>query len=70
MRAGVTRFWDYDGGWGVVDSDANSGGCWVHFSAVHREGYRYLTEGEPVRFEFVAAAVREYKYRAVAVYPC
>jgi cold shock CspA family protein len=39
---GTVREWHAEDGWGVIDSGAAPGGCWVHFSALAVDGYKVL----------------------------
>jgi len=65
----TVREWHDDEGWGVVDSPATPGGCWVHFSDVAVAGYRHLTAGQPVDLEWESPGQDGYAYRAVRVWP-
>jgi CspA family cold shock protein len=64
---GTVREYDTEAGWGVLDSPDTPGGCWVHFSAIQAGGYRALTAGDPVSFEWEAADQDGYAYRATRV---
>jgi cold shock protein len=66
--AGIVREWHSDEGWGVIDSDTTPGGCWAHFSSVLMSGYRSLSPGQPVSFEFEPGRQDGYAYRAIAVW--
>lgn len=61
--------WHDQEGWGVLDSPATPGGCWVHFSAVLVAGYRSLDPGATVEFTVEAGEQDGYAYRAVEVWP-
>lgn len=61
--------WHAEEGWGVLDSAATPGGCWMHFSAVLVPGYRELDAGLTVEFTFEAAEQDGYAFRAVEVWP-
>lgn len=63
---GVVREWHDDEGWGVVDSPATPGGCWVHYSVVAMEGYRSLAVGDVVELDVERAAQDGYRFRAVS----
>ena len=43
---------DDDEGWGVLSSPDVAGDVFAHFSNLVGEGYRTLSAGEPVRFEW------------------
>ena len=67
---GVVREWRDDQGWGVVDSDATPGGCWVHASAVRaRDTFGHLPAGTAVELDYEAAPQTPYAYRAVEAWP-
>ncbi|NKY00942.1 cold shock domain-containing protein [Gordonia polyisoprenivorans] len=61
---GTVRVWHSEDGWGVLDSEATPGGAWAHFSEVVGDGFRSLTPGQEVEFEYEERAVDEYPYRA------
>ncbi len=63
------REWHDPEGWGVLDSEATPGGCWVHFSAVDVPGIRRLAVGDAVRFTHEAADQDGHAFRATAVRP-
>jgi CspA family cold shock protein len=65
---GIVREWHSDEGWGVIDSAATPGGCWAHFGSVLMSGYRSLTAGRTVSFDFEQARQDGFAYRAVAVW--
>lgn len=52
---GRVESWDDETGWGVLSADLPNGGVFAHFSVVEGEGYRSLTPGDPVAFEYVDA---------------
>lgn len=67
---GVVREWHDDQGWGVVESDATPGGCWVHASAVAaRDTFGRLVPGTEVELEYEAAPQTPYAYRALEAWP-
>lgn len=71
MTGGTTRgsvlVWRPEDGWGVIDSEATSGGCWAHFSSLEMTGYRTLHVGQQVTFEYEPAEQDGYRWRAVRV---
>jgi len=69
LHAGVVRQWFDDAGWGVIDSVAAPGGCWMHFSAIVSGGYRRLDTGAPVTLTVEQAGQDGYSYRAAQVWP-
>ena len=66
---GTVRFFDIEEGWGVIDSEATPGGCWVHFSAVMVEGLRSLDAGESVEFRYREVGQDGYRFRAEEAWP-
>jgi cold shock protein len=66
---GTVRFWQDELGWGVLDSDETPGGCWAHFSALRVPGYRALSAGERVHFDWEAGQQDGYSYRATIAWP-
>ena len=66
--AAVVREWHADEGWGVVDADETPGGCWVHFSVVVMDGFRFLTVGQRVDLDWESAQDQDgYRFRATRV---
>jgi CspA family cold shock protein len=61
------RFWHDEEGWGVLDSPATPGGCWVHFSHIDCDGYRSLRDVASVELDWEEAAQDGYPFRAVRV---
>ena len=52
MVEGIVKRWDEDEGWGVLTSPDVPGDVFAHFSDIVAEGYRSLTDGERVRFDW------------------
>ncbi len=67
-RARVSE-WHDEEGWGVVESAATPGGCWVHVSSVLVAGLETLDPGTEVELTFEAGGQDGYGYRAVEVWP-
>jgi len=67
--SGRVRLWHDEEGWGVIDSAATPGGCWVHYSDVLVSGYRALDAGGAVEFTFEAVEQDGWPFRAVEVWP-
>lgn len=64
--------WYEDEGWGVLASDLGPGPVWAHLSNVEVAGYRSLSAGERVAFEWEPAPGGDqdgYAYRATRVIP-
>ena len=45
--------WDDDEGWGVLGSDEFAGTVFAHFSQIEMDGYRTLTVGQEVEFDYM-----------------
>jgi CspA family cold shock protein len=61
---GVVRFWNENEGWGVIDSEQTPSGCWAHFSVIDFDGFRALTAGQVVNFNWVQGDQDGYSYSA------
>ncbi|MDH6284937.1 cold-shock protein [Prescottella agglutinans] len=65
---GTVREWNDPEGWGVIDSPATPGGCWVFFSAIVGKGFRFLTVGDTAHFDWEQVTDQDgYRYRATRV---
>ncbi|TDK24071.1 cold shock domain-containing protein [Arthrobacter crusticola] len=64
---GKVQFWDDEEGWGVIDSSETPGGCWAHFSVISMDGYRTLTAGQAVDFDWEQGEQDGYSYSAAEV---
>ncbi|MDH3206786.1 MAG: cold-shock protein [Gemmatimonadota bacterium] len=54
MRTAGTVKWFNDAkGFGFISPEGEAAVCFVHYSAIQVEGFRTLTEGERVVFDFV-----------------
>lgn len=69
MAIGTVREWYDEDGWGVLESEATPGGCWVHFSMIEMAGHRRVKVGDPVRFVWEPADQDGYAFRAERVWP-
>ena len=52
MERGTVAFWRDEEGWGAISSPGRDGIGFAHFSHIRADGYRSLTAGEPVEFEW------------------
>ena len=69
MFTGIVKFYKVEKGWGALSSKALPPGAdaWVHYSAIEGTGYRELSAGDVVEFEFEAAQQDSFRYRATWV---
>jgi CspA family cold shock protein len=49
---GIVRWWRPEKGYGRIAGDADDYFYFVHFSDLQMEGYKALTEGQRVEFEW------------------
>jgi cold shock CspA family protein len=53
MARGTVTFWHSDEGWGAIEAADRAGTGFVHFSNIRGvEGYRELSAGAPVEYEW------------------
>ncbi|RPA59555.1 cold shock domain-containing protein [Gordonia oryzae] len=67
---GTVRVWHSEDGWGVLDSVTTPGGAWAHFSEVVGDGFRSLSPGQEVEFEYENKGQDGYSYRANNIRSC
>ncbi len=69
MAIGTVKFFRPDKGWGAISCAELPDGCdaWAHYSAIETEGFRALTEGERVEFEYEPAQQDSFRFRATRV---
>ena len=68
---GVVEWFDQEHGWGVLTSPDLPDTCFVHVSNIQVDGYRYLTEGQDVRFSYEKPGFLQdgCVYRSIKVWP-
>jgi len=64
---GNVSLWRTDERWGALRSPDVDGEVWVHFSDIEADGYRSLTEGEPVTFTYETSGQDGSPHRALLV---
>ncbi|THJ48174.1 cold-shock protein [Candidatus Frankia alpina] len=69
LSTGTVRKWQEDEGWGVIDSPHAPGGCLAIFHSIQMLGFRKLTAGETVEFEWVRGSQEGFGYQAEKVWP-
>jgi cold shock protein len=50
VATGVVKWFNAEKGYGFISQDGGAD-VFVHFSAIQKQGYRTLTEGEKVEFD-------------------
>ncbi|MFQ5705170.1 MAG: cold-shock protein [Gemmatimonadales bacterium] len=50
---GKVKWFNDSKGYGFITPDNGEKDCFVHHSAIQEEGFRSLSEGQPVEFEVV-----------------
>jgi CspA family cold shock protein len=70
VHSGRVLQWDDDEGWGVFGFRRFPGTAFAHFSDIQIEGYRILTPGQAVEFEYMPGRGQDgCHHRAVWVRP-
>jgi cold shock protein len=69
MVEGFCKSWDDDAGWGVLTSPDVPGELFAHFSSIDAVGFKSLSPGEHVRFDWESYPPGQdgYFYRATRV---
>lgn len=69
MARGTVKFWKTDKGWGAIMSDALPEGsdAFAHFSAVEGEGFKDLSAGDVVDFDYETVRQDSFDFRATRV---
>ncbi|MCX4270084.1 MAG: cold-shock protein [Lachnospiraceae bacterium] len=66
MNSGTVKWFNSEKGYGFITDD-NGGDVFVHFSAIQKEGFKTLEEGQKVTFDTEADPKDSKKVRAVNV---
>ncbi len=67
MNNGTVKWFNTEKGYGFIANDNGGDDVFVHFSAIQKEGFRNLTEGQKVTFEIEADPNNANKLRAANV---
>ena len=51
MSKGKVKWFNDAKGYGFIEQDGDGEDVFVHFSAIHMEGFKTLTEGQAVEYE-------------------
>jgi CspA family cold shock protein len=51
MSTGKVKWFNESKGYGFIEPDGGGRDIFVHYSAIQGEGYKTLSEGQPVEFE-------------------
>lgn len=51
MNNGTVKWFDAEKGYGFITNDDTKEDIFVHFSAIQKEGYKVLEEGQKVSFD-------------------
>jgi len=52
MAVGKVKWFDIRKGWGFIEQDSGED-VFVHYSSIQGDGFRKLTDGDPVEFEII-----------------
>ena len=67
MNNGTVKWFNTEKGYGFISNDNGGDDVFVHFSAIQKEGFKNLTEGQKVTFEIETDPNNSGKLRAANV---
>ena len=53
MSTGKVKWFNESKGYGFIEPDGGGRDVFVHYSAIQGEGYKTLSEGQPVEYEII-----------------
>lgn len=53
MASGVVKWFNDSKGYGFIQAESDNRDIFVHYSAIHGDGFKTLEEGDKVEFELV-----------------
>jgi CspA family cold shock protein len=53
MSMGKVKWFNESKGYGFIEPDGGGRDVFVHYSAIQGEGYKTLSEGQPVEYEII-----------------
>lgn len=53
MPTGVVKWFNDKKGFGFIKRESNENDVFVHYSVIHEDGYKTLTQGQMVEYNFV-----------------
>ena len=56
MHQGTVKWFNDAKGFGFIKAEGREEDVFVHYSSVQADGFRSLSEGEPVEFELIESA--------------
>lgn len=69
MNSGTVKWFNAEKGYGFITNDNGGDDVFVHFSAIVKDGYKTLEEGQKVTFDTEADPKNSAKLRAINVIP-
>ena len=69
MAIGTVKFFKRENGWGAIASEELPTGkdAFAHFGVIEGDGFRELTAGERVEFDYEPAQQDSFEFRATRV---
>jgi CspA family cold shock protein len=53
MATGLVKWFNDSKGYGFIQADGVNGDVFVHYTAIHGDGFKTLAEGQKVEFELI-----------------